>query len=242
MPNAQSEASLPLIDPSLLWLARLQRVRGARLQRCCAGKVIMPEGEIPEAVVVVVRGALTVSSRTSCGRVATVSMLGPCDLVGHQAVASAPSAEARPAVVALIQSTLLVVPATSVAAVLPHDTVLLRGFAAAVAEQLDRAQVALARALLLPVRDRVREALRDLAGRFGKPVKDGSMIMLPISQDLLASIAGATRESVNRAVRELRAAGVVRMEEGRYVWRDGEDGLERIREAAGTHGRLPGLS
>jgi CRP/FNR family cyclic AMP-dependent transcriptional regulator len=242
MAGAQSEASLPLIHPSLLWLARLQRLRGARLRPFAAGEVVMREGEPPDVVGVITRGAVTVSSHTSCGRLATLSILGPEDFVGHQVVASEPPPVTLPSVVSLGHSTLLTVPATSLAAVLPHDTVLLLHLAAAVAEQLDRAQAALARALSLPVIDRVRHALRDLAGRFGTPASGGLLVTLPLSQDLLASIAGATRESVNRALRELRAVGAVRIDDGRYVWMEPGTGIEPVPEAAASQGRLPGLS
>ncbi len=242
MQGAQSDASLPLIDPQLLCLARFQRVRGARLQRLGAGEAVMREGEVPEVMGVVLDGALVVSSRTPCGRVATLSILGPGDLVGHHAVGSEPTPETAPGVASLVDSTLLTVPATSVSAVLPHDTVLLQGFASAVAELLDRAQVALARALTLPVIDRVRHALRDLAARFGTRVPGGTIVMLPVSQELLASLAGATRESVNRALRELKAAGAVRIEEGRYVWTESEAVRDRRPEHPGVQGRLPGLS
>ena len=242
MPGARSDASLPLIDPRLVWLARLQRLRGARLQRFDAGDVIMREGELPETVAVVGEGAVTTTSRTACGRVATLSILGPFDVVGHQAIASEPPPETVPGVVALTESTLLTVPATSIAAVLRQDTLLLRGFAAAMAEQLDRAHVVLARTLNLPVVDRVRDALGDLAVRFGTRVPGGVLISLPLSQDLLASIAGATRESVNRAIRELREAGAVRTEEGKYVWNKARPAQMRATRADAAQGRLPGFS
>ena len=242
MSGARSDASLPLIDPRLVWLARVQRLRGARLQRFHAGEVVMHEGELPEAVSVVTEGAVATSSRTECGRVATLAVLGPFDVVGHQAVASEPVPETVPGVIALKESTLLTVPATSIAAVLRHDTLLLRGLAAAVAEQLDHAYLTLARALTLPVADRVRDALCDLAGRFGSPVPAGLEIMLPVSQDLLASMAGATRESVNRAIRDLRRSGAVRIEDGRYVCIEGGTCRKRALQPNAVQGRFPGLS
>ncbi|MDP8955467.1 MAG: Crp/Fnr family transcriptional regulator [Actinomycetota bacterium] len=242
MPGAQFDASLPLIDPHLVWLARLQRLRGARLQRFYAGEVVMREGEVPDVVAVVAEGAVAVSSRTPCGRVATLSVLGPGDFVGHHAVASEPVPDTLPGVAALVESTVLTVPATSLRAVLPRDTLLLRGFASAVVEQLDRSQAALARALTLPVVDRVRHALRDLAVRFGRRTPAGTTVMLPVSQELLGSITGATRESVNRALRDLRVAGAIRSQDGRYVWTETEAGRQRRSEEAGVQGRLPGLS
>jgi hypothetical protein len=53
----------------------------------------------------------------------------------------------------------------------------------------------------------------------GHPVEGGLVIDLPLSQDLIASMVGATRESVNRGLRDLAAADRVRREGGAYVWR-----------------------
>lgn len=223
MAGAYANASLPLIDPPLLWLARLQRLRGARLQPFCPREVVVREGEIPEVLGVVALGAVAVSARAECGRVATLLVLGQGDLLGHQGVASAPVPASVPGAVALVHSTVLTVPASSVAPALYSDRVLLGGFAAAIAEQLDRAQESLSRALLFPVARRLRCALRDLADRHGTRVPGGTKIMLPLSQDLLASIVGATRESVNRALGELRRDGAVRIDDGEYIWTEIDD-------------------
>lgn len=67
------------------------------------------------------------------------------------------------------------------------------------------------------VRDRVLGILLDLAGRFGRSMDEGIAIPLPLTQDLIASLAGATRESVNRALSDLRARGEVRRTGGVYV-------------------------
>jgi CRP-like cAMP-binding protein len=67
----------------------------------------------------------------------------------------------------------------------------------------------LARALCLRAPERVLDVLRDLSGRFGTAVPGGRRIDLPLSQDLLAAIVGATRETVNRAIRALASQGAV---------------------------------
>jgi CRP/FNR family cyclic AMP-dependent transcriptional regulator len=57
---------------------------------------------------------------------------------------------------------------------------------------------------------RVVEVLRELAHVHGSEVVGGTRIDLPLSQDALASLVGAARESVNRAVRQLTAHGALR--------------------------------
>jgi hypothetical protein len=55
----------------------------------------------------------------------------------------------------------------------------------------------------LPVRDRLRAELRDLAARFGRDMPGGRRIELPLTQDVLAELVGSARETVNRALRGL---------------------------------------
>ncbi len=76
------------------------------------------------------------------------------------------------------------------------------------------------------IADRVAIRLEDLAARFGRPVPGGRCLELPITQEQLAGLTGATRESVNRALGELAAAGRVERTRGRYVIRPTMLGVE----------------
>jgi CRP-like cAMP-binding protein len=69
------------------------------------------------------------------------------------------------------------------------------------------------------IADRLGTRLDDLAVRFGRPVPGGRILELPLTQEHLAGLTGATRESVNRALAELAAAGRVHRSRGRYVVR-----------------------
>lgn len=71
------------------------------------------------------------------------------------------------------------------------------------------------------IADRLATRLDDLAVRFGRPVPGGRCVELPLTQDHLAGLTGAARESVNRALAELAAAGRVERADGRYVVRPG---------------------
>ena len=72
----------------------------------------------------------------------------------------------------------------------------------------------------LDVRTRIAHRLDDLAERFGRAVDGGRLILLPLTQDEVAALAGTTRESANRALRSMVADGEIRMAaRGRYVVR-----------------------
>jgi CRP-like cAMP-binding protein len=67
------------------------------------------------------------------------------------------------------------------------------------------------------IADRLATRLDDLAARFGRPVPGGRCVELPLTQDHLAGLTGAARESVNRALAELAATGRVVRRGGRYI-------------------------
>jgi CRP/FNR family cyclic AMP-dependent transcriptional regulator len=57
--------------------------------------------------------------------------------------------------------------------------------------------------------DRVRGKLLELAGTYGRVVRDGVRIDFPVSHGLLAEMIGSSRETVTRAVAHLQRAGFV---------------------------------
>jgi CRP-like cAMP-binding protein len=68
----------------------------------------------------------------------------------------------------------------------------------------------------------------DLGARFGRTVPGGRRLDLPLTQELLAGLTGATRESVNRALAELSAAGRVERSRGGYIVRPGSSGTAEL--------------
>jgi CRP/FNR family cyclic AMP-dependent transcriptional regulator len=78
------------------------------------------------------------------------------------------------------------------------------------------------------IADRLAARLDDLAARFGRSVPRGRRLELPLTQEQLAGLTGATRESVNRALAELTAAGRVERTRGRYVVRPPNAGIAAL--------------
>jgi CRP-like cAMP-binding protein len=68
--------------------------------------------------------------------------------------------------------------------------------------------------------------LRELAARHGVPGPAGVRIRVPLTQDELARMVGASREAVNRTVGALASRGLLRTE-GRTVVIKDPDGLVR---------------
>jgi len=178
------------------------------LRRLDAGEVLIREGRAPPFLYAVRGGVLVASGSVPGGRSVAVALLGPGEAFGEGALSD--PVGACPFVVRAMTASDVVVfpperlwePGTDARAV--------RWVVAALARRLHKADADLAAALGLPVSHRVRRALDALAAASGRPVPGGIRITVPITQETLASMVGATRESVNRALGRLRRIGAVR--------------------------------
>ncbi|HWV85415.1 MAG TPA: helix-turn-helix domain-containing protein, partial [Capillimicrobium sp.] len=75
----------------------------------------------------------------------------------------------------------------------------------------------LVEALYLPADTRVRRRLLDAVAAYG-PVERGTAV--PLTQEELASLAGTSRATVNKVLREEQAAGTVELSRGRTTLLD----------------------
>ena len=81
-----------------------------------------------------------------------------------------------------------------------------------------------------------RRSAPELAGaESGRPVRDGIMLDVFLSQEELAGWTAASREAVNRALHQLRAVGCLRSERRRMIVTD----LDALRRYAGVSGPAP---
>jgi len=72
---------------------------------------------------------------------------------------------------------------------------------------------------------RVAKALLDLAARFGRPADDGIHVHHDLTQEELAQLVGASRETVNKALADFGSRGWLRLEPRSVVLLD----VERLR-------------
>jgi CRP/FNR family transcriptional regulator len=87
---------------------------------------------------------------------------------------------------------------------------------AALARRLRRTNEAMADLVFSDVPGRVAKALLDLSTRFGVTVDDGLRVTHDLTQEELAQLVGASRETVNKALADFAARGFLRLE-GRAV-------------------------
>src|SRR5215204_1208532 len=93
----------------------------------------------------------------------------------------------------------------------------------------DLTNEAMADLIFSDVPGRVAKALLDLAQRFGVETSDGLRVTHDLTQEELAQLVGASRETVNKALADFASRGFLRLDGRAVVILD----LERLTRRAG---------
>jgi CRP/FNR family transcriptional regulator len=206
----------------------LEVVADRRSLRAAAGELIYPAGAPAQLLYVVRSGRVRLSRTAAEGRQVTLSLLDEGMAFGHEALCDdAPyggSAEALEdcTLVALSRSD-----CARLAAARPEATLLLL---AAVADRVTAAEEQLASLAFHGVGARLAGKLLELADRYGKVTPAGVRIDQRFTHQQLSELIGTSRETLTKALNELRAAGVVDVLDRRLLLRD-QAALDRLRAA-----------
>ena len=155
------------------------------------GDLLFREGDDPDELFVVVSGRIAIANKSIDGRESMVALMEEGDLFGEMGLfdGRGRSAEAR----ALETSVVTAVPYGPVRNLYETDPALLWRVVAMLAGRLRTMDAALADSVFLDVTGRTAKRLLDLAG-------EDDEFSLPITQEELAGMVGASRERVNKAI------------------------------------------
>jgi CRP-like cAMP-binding protein len=104
-----------------------------------------------------------------------------------------------------------------------------------IAERLKRMESRIEHLVFDDVRSRLVSVLLELAHDFGEERGSDVVIRLPLTQSELATLIGATRQTVNATLAELRGEGLVERDGGLVVLRS-PDALRRALRPGGASG------
>lgn len=182
------------------------RSRGWR-RRFARGSTLFGEGGSSEQVMIVLSGRVKISHFTSDGREIILAVRGPGELLGELSAidqeprsATALAAEPVEVLVMTVEDFQQFVSTTPRAAM-----VLLLGLTRRLREA-DRKRIEFA---AFDTVGRVALRLLDLADQFGEPSGSAGAVRItvPLSQQELAGLIGASREAVSKALQHLRNRG-----------------------------------
>ncbi|TMK96688.1 MAG: Crp/Fnr family transcriptional regulator [Actinobacteria bacterium] len=196
-----------------------------RRHRLEAGQVLLSEGQPPPAIYALEAGALSLAVTQASGHRIVLGVLGPGDLFGEQALLDRVDANGStrgvgpllPECRAMMASQVLDLNWREVADASSRDAELATWLATSLARRVSDLHRSLTRALSLRLPERTLDLLVALARNWGRSSASGGGIEVPLTQEDLAAMLGATRESVNRAVRRLERSGAIARSGRSYV-------------------------
>ena len=174
------------------------------------GEVLFREGDSGDRLYVVVSGKVKLGRSGSAGRENLLAVLGPGQMFGELSLFDpGPRSTTATAVTSCEIRTL------------EHDVLMgwligrpeeAQGLLGQLAARLRRANDVVADLVFSDVPGRVAKQLLELAQRFGDARDDGVHVHHDLTQEELAQLVGASRETVNKALADFAARGWIRLE------------------------------
>lgn len=192
-----------------------------------ANEALFYEGDNGNHLFIIDSGRVSISSRSAEGREVLVALLGPGEIIGELSLLDGQprSAEAR----AVEGTSAYVLSADALEQCMKRYPSVSSALLRVLAGRLRRTDEAVADAAFLDVAARVAKRLIEMAEEDGTESETGIRIGIPVTQEQLAAMVGATREGVNRALAGFISRGILERRGRFYVVKD----MERLVARAG---------
>jgi CRP-like cAMP-binding protein len=188
----------------------------ARRRRFSRNEVVFHREDPGDSLHLISKGKFAIRIMTPLGDTVTIGIRGPGDSFGELALVA--EGRKRSATVETLEEAetfaVYVVDFQRLCREHPSVNQVLVGF---LAGELDRQNELLLEALYVPVERRVLRRLAELSALYA-----GRDSVIPLTQEQLAELAGTSRATVNRVLREEQARGTVELRRGRTAVLDAE--------------------
>jgi CRP/FNR family transcriptional regulator, cyclic AMP receptor protein len=192
-----------------------------------SGAVMCVEGEPTTHVFVLMSGWVKILSTTSDGREIVLALRGDGDIAGE--VAGATTGHRNATVQAVDRVRALIVRYDKFSSFLDSSPDASRAYRRVVAQKWTDADTMLRSRAVTTGGQRLAGLLLELAGRHGRGADGVIHLVMPLSQEELASLAGTSRATVTRALSNWRKRGFIRTGQRRVTIIN----LQGLRQVAG---------
>ena len=183
-------------------------VEQSSVQSLQRGDMLFSEGDEANDLYIVLEGRVAIANRSFDGRESVVALMESGDLFGEMPLfrPDGRSADAR----VLENSSVVVIPYVPVKSLYEEHPEMLWKIVDMLAERLKVMDVALADSMFLDVTGRTAKRLLELAGA-------DEEFELPVTQEELAGMIGASRERVNKSLASFMKLGWLTQKGEKYV-------------------------
>lgn len=203
--------------------ALMESMTTSRLDR---GNILFREGDQGDRLYVIGEGKIKLGLTSVDGRENLLAILGPGEMFGELSLFD-PGPRTATAT-AIAETQLLALGHEDLDSFLLGRPAVAANLLTALARRLRRANETLADLVFTDVPGRVAKALLDLSIRFGRPAEDGILVAHDLTQEELAQLVGASRETVNKALADFASRGWIHLEARAVVLTD----VERLKHRA----------
>ncbi len=191
------------------------------------GETVFAEGELGDTLYIVLAGKVKIGRRAVDGRENMLSVMGPSDMFGELSLFDPGPRTATATVVT--DARLASLAHTSLKPWITDRPEIAEQLLRVLARRLRRTNDALADLIFTDVPGRVAKQLLALSERFGSEEADGLRVHHDLTQEELAQLVGASRETVNKALADFASRGWVRVDSRALTILDGDRLARRAR-------------
>jgi CRP/FNR family transcriptional regulator, cyclic AMP receptor protein len=173
------------------------------------GDQLFAEGDLGDCLYVVIDGKMKLTRTAPDGRESLVSVHGPGDMFGELSMFD-PTYRTSTGV-AVTDSRLAVLAHEDLRAVLTTRPAVSLLLLKALAQRLRKITQVNTSLIFTDVPGRVAKALLELADKFGMPAEDAILVHHDLTQEELAQLVGASRETVNKALADFASRGWIQL-------------------------------
>jgi CRP/FNR family cyclic AMP-dependent transcriptional regulator len=174
------------------------------------GETVFNEGEQGDTLYIVLSGKVKIGRRAVDGRENMLSVMGPSDMFGELSLFDPGPRTATATVVT--DARLASLAHSSLRPWITDRPEIAEQLLRVLARRLRRTNDALADLIFTDVPGRVAKQLLALSERFGSEEPDGLRVHHDLTQEELAQLVGASRETVNKALADFASRGWVRVD------------------------------
>lgn len=200
----------------------------ARVRKFPKGSAVYLPTDMSDGTFLLAEGRVRICSTTPEGKQCILAFVEPGEVFGELALIESGQREERAE--ALVNSTIVLIPSEHIRELMEQSAPLSLGVTKLIGLRRKRVERRLRSLLFRNNRDRLTHLLVELAEQYGNPTSEGIALSIRLSHQDLASIIGATRETVTTLLGEMQSEGLLQIRRQRLLLLD----LKRLASSDAT--------